>query len=197
MYKINTLLSYYYFSASTYTTNPTKSTTSNESHGQGDPPLLNKTQEEIEQEAEEILKPDNIKKLNLLLDPSKINEREQAKTLARDKYSHQFGDMDMITSYQNMFEVLWYSQLPCFDLKNITSNSPGEAAIIKKCHWKGKEMHCPSIFKTLPTDRGMCCVFNMNKAEEIFQESKYAKLIQASQDEDLKNRYIHMYLYLL
>ena len=150
--------------------------------------MLKKTQEEIEQEAEEILKPDNIKKLNLLLDPSKINEREQAKTLARDKYSHQFGDMDMITSYQNMFEVLWYSQLPCFDLKNITSNSPGEAAIIKKCHWKGKEMHCPSIFKTLPTDRGMCCVFNMNKAEAIFQESIYAKLIQTYQDKDLASR---------
>ena len=150
--------------------------------------MLNKTQEEIEQEAEEILKPDNIKKLNLLLDPSKKRERNETKHLAEENYYKQFGDMDMITSYKYMYEVLWYSQLPCFDLKNITSNSPGEAAIIKKCYWKGEEMHCPSIFKTLPTDRGMCCVFNMNKAEEIFQESIYGKLIQTSQDKDLANR---------
>ena len=143
---------------------------------------------EIEKEAEENLKPDNIKKLNLLLDPSKSNERNEAKNLEREKYAQQFGDMDMEESYQNLFEVLWYSQLPCFDVKNITSNSPGEASIIKKCYWKGKKMHCPSIFKTLPTDRGMCCVFNMNKAEEIFQESIYARLIQTSQDKDLDNR---------
>ena len=125
------------------------------------------------------------------MDPSKKKERDEAKLFAKENYFQQFGDMDMITSYKYMFEVLWYSQLPCFDLKNITSNSPGEAAIIKKCYWKGEEMHCPSIFKTLPTDRGMCCVFNMNKAEEIFQESEYAKLIQARQDEDFKNRYTY------
>ena len=150
--------------------------------------LPNKTQEEIEKEAEEILKPDNIKKLNLLLDPSRIHERSDAKALEKEKYDKNFGGMNMVDSYQNLFEVLWYSQLPCFDVKNITSNSPGEAAIIKKCYWKGEEMHCPSIFKTLPTDRGMCCVFNMNKAEEIFQESIYAKLIQTNQDKDLANR---------
>ena len=150
--------------------------------------MLNKTQEEIEQEAEEILKPDNIKKLNLLLDPSKKRERNETKHLAEENYYKQFGDMDMITSYKYMYEVLWYSQLPCFDLKNITSNSPGEAAIIKKCYWKGEEMPCPSIFKALPTDRGMCCVFNMKKAEEIFQKSQYATLIQARQDMDSENR---------
>ena len=122
------------------------------------------------------------------MDPSKTHERSDAKVLEKEKYDKNFGGMDMVASYQNLFEVLWYSQLPCFDVKNITSNSPGEASIIKKCYWKGKEMNCPSIFKTLPTDRGMCCVFNMNKAEEIFQESIYAKLIQTSQDVDLDNR---------
>ena len=118
-----------------------------------------------------------------------MHERSDAKALEKEKYDKNFGGMDLVASYENLFELLWYSQLPCFDIKNITSNSPGEASIIKKCYWKGKKMHCPSIFKTLPTDRGMCCVFNMNKAEEIFQKSQYAKLIQASQDMDLENRY--------
>ena len=167
---------------STPTTTPTSTATSTSTT------LSSKTQEEIEKEAEEILKPDNIKKLNLLLDPSKMHERSDAKALEKEKYDKNFGGMDMVESYRNLFEILWYSQLPCFDVKNITSNSQGEAAIIKKCYWKGEEMHCPSIFKTLPTDRGMCCVFNMNKAEEIFQESIYARLIQTSQDKDLDNR---------
>ena len=28
-----------------------------------------------------------------------------------------------------------------------------------------------------PTDRGMCCSFNMQKAEEMFRESKYKQFI--------------------
>ena len=148
-------------------------------------------QEETEKSSEEILQPKNIQKLNLLLDPSKANERNEATKLARENYNKQFGGMDMKVSYQNLFEILWYSQLPCFDVNNITSNSPGETSVIKKCYWKEKKMHCPSIFKMLPTDRGMCCVFNMKKAEEIFQKSQYATLIQTSQDKDLENRYTY------
>ena len=54
-----------------------------------------KSQEEIEKAAEEILKPENIKKLNILLDPSKANERAEARNLEREKNAQQFGGMDM------------------------------------------------------------------------------------------------------
>ena len=68
-------------------------------------------QEETEKSSEEILQPKNIQKLNLLLDPSKANERNEATKLARENYNKQFGGMDMKVSYQNLFEILWYSQL--------------------------------------------------------------------------------------
>jgi hypothetical protein len=45
--------------------------------------------------------------------------------------------------------------------------------MIKQCMWKGMEIDCSAIFKTFPTDRGMCCTFNMAKAEEMFQQSQY------------------------
>ena len=134
------------------------------------------------------MQPRHIQKLNLLLDPEKESERNERTEALKENYNQEFGGIDMKASYQNLFQILWYSQLPCFDVKNITSNSPGETSIIKKCYWKGEEMPCPSIFKALPTDRGMCCVFNMKKAEEIFQKSQYATLIQARQDMDSENR---------
>ena len=122
------------------------------------------------------------------MDPEKESERNERTEALKENYNQEFGGIDMKASYQNLFQILWYSQLPCFDVKNITSKSPGETSIIKKCYWKGEEMPCPSIFKALPTDRGMCCVFNMKKAEEIFQKSQYATLIQARQDMDSENR---------
>ena len=45
--------------------------------------------------------------------------------------------------------------------------------MIKWCSWKGVKLDCPSIFTLFPTNRGMCCSFNMQKADEMFKRSKY------------------------
>ena len=34
--------------------------------------------------------------------------------------------MDLDKSYPSLFELLWYSQLPCFDVVNITSKADDE-----------------------------------------------------------------------
>ena len=126
--------------------------------------------------------------MNTALDPGKLEERKVAVEKAKMQYNNEFGAMDLVKSYKSLFELLWYSQLPCFDVKNITSNTLGEMSIIKKCFWKEMEMPCPSIFTAMPTDRGMCCIFNMKKAEDIFQKSEYASLIQTMQNMDRENR---------
>ena len=69
------------------------------------------------------------------------------------------------------FDVLWYSQLPCYDVIGTTSGAKNERSMIKRCFWKGRELDCSAIFKTFPTDRGMCCTFNMAAAEAMFQKS--------------------------
>ena len=136
----------------------------------------------------------SIEKLNLLLDPSKENERESKKNESKQDYKDRFGNMDLIQTYSSLFEILWYSQMPCFDVKNVTSDTADQMSIIKRCSWKGKDVACPAIFKTLPTDRGMCCSFNMEKAEELFEKSKYAEMVQTMQDQDMGNRYDILYL---
>ena len=56
--------------------------------------------------------------------------------------------------------------------------------MIKDCIWKGKRLSCSAIFTKQPTDRGMCCSFNKEKAEKMFQESPYRKQIEKLTDQD-------------
>ena len=37
---------------------------------------------------------------------------------------------------------------------------------------KGVDVNCSLIFKTNPTDRGMCCTFNALAAEKIYRDSQ-------------------------
>ena len=138
---------------------------------------------ELETEAP---KPPNIENLNLMLDPSKKEERKKKVLDAKEKYNQEFGQVDFETAYTNLFEILWYSQLPCFDIRNITSENKDEMSMIKRCYWKGQPMSCSSIFLTRPTDRGMCCAFNMEKAENIFRESKYEFALSKYQEQDVR-----------
>ena len=45
--------------------------------------------------------------------------------------------------------------------------------MIKKCMWRGKPIDCAAIFKMQPTDQGMCCSFNKEKADEMFKDGRY------------------------
>lgn len=74
--------------------------------------------------------------------------------------------------YDGLFSVLWYNRSPCFDIRNTTSGYEGEWSVLKECKWKGVKVPCSAIFTTFPTDRGMCCAFNMKKADEIFEDSR-------------------------
>ena len=45
--------------------------------------------------------------------------------------------------------------------------------LIKKCLWRGRPVSCAAIFTKQPTDQGMCCSFNKEKAEDMFTEGRY------------------------
>ena len=55
---------------------------------------------------------------------------------------------------------------------------------------QGVEVPCSAIFKTFPTDRGMCCAFNMKAADEIFRGKKYPDLVMSLQRFDKENRLV-------
>ena len=134
-----------------------------------------------------------IERLDILLDPEKEETRKDMEENIKKEFYEHFGNMSMTESYESLFQLLWYSQLPCFDVKQITSTKIDEMSFIKKCSWKGKEISCPDIFEMQPTDRGMCCSFNMEKAENIFQKSKYSELISQAQKEAFENRQVQDY----
>ena len=103
---------------------------------------------------------------------------------AKKQVKEDFAKLDLIEGYDAMFELLWYSQLPCFDVKNVTSTKDQQFGILKACSWKGVPVDCSEIFTMFPTDRGMCCSFNINDAEEMFKESAYRDNMEKLHDRD-------------
>ena len=131
-----------------------------------------------------------IERLDILLDPEKEETRKDMEENIKKEFYENFGNMSMTESYESLFQLLWYSQLPCFDVNQTTSTKMDEVSFIKKCSWKGEEISCSSIFEMKPTDRGMCCSFNMEKANKIFQKSKYTELLDEAQKEAFDNRQV-------
>ena len=122
-----------------------------------------------------------------MLDPTESENRQAAVETARKTYNEDFGQLNLNnqTVYLKLFQIFWYSQLPCFDIRNITSVEKGTNSILKRCYWKGELVSCRAVFKTQPTDRGMCCTFNMDAAEKIYKDSTYLKAISKMQTQDL------------
>jgi hypothetical protein len=118
------------------------------------------------------------------LDPKQKNLSDELKWLT-DKNIIQlksfFQRIDKTKALPALFTILWYSTLPCFDLMGFTSTKRGEKSLLKSCIWKGREIPCEAILSTFPTDRGMCCSFNMKAADEIFQDKRYSSLVQGLQ----------------
>ena len=117
-----------------------------------------------------------IQALNLMFDPSKENDRTTKVELAKEKYHEDFDHIDLSKCYKKLFELLWYTRLPCFDVKDVTSKKKDEMSVIKRCYWRGQMVDCASIFVTRSTDHGMCCTFNLGNAEKIFKNTIYGNI---------------------
>ena len=71
--------------------------------------------------------------------------------------------------------------MPCYDTKE---NNLG---LLNACIWRGETIPCSQIFRAVPSDIGMCCAFNMKKAEEILEEGQYRISMTRMQLKDIKN----------
>ena len=92
--------------------------------------------------------------------------------------------VDFTAVFKASFSTLWRAKLPCFDTVDMSAETEGERGILKRCTWKGKIVPCSAIFTTFPTDRGMCCSFNMKAADEIFVDSQYSRMVKNLQQVD-------------
>ncbi len=132
-----------------------------------------------------------VDQLDLLLNPQRQEERQRLIEGLETEVSAQFKQIDFNQSYESFMEVLWYSQMPCFDVQNLTSGFLDEMSILKRCYWKEQEIPCPLIFQTVSTDIGMCCAFNYEKAEEIYHESRFSQASSFLQNFDKQTSFYH------
>ena len=119
-------------------------------------------------------------RIDLFLNPFMENARETYKNESIAKFKNFFEKADMKKIYPNLFRMLWFTLLPCEDILNVTSSYYGENSLLKECILNGEKLDCSSLFKTVPTDSGMCCAFNLRKS---LQPSQYSELLQQMQEE--------------
>ena len=111
-------------------------------------------------------------------------KEETLKNLTK-KFQKVFRSMDMQESYPALFQVLWHTVNPCFDIQNWTSSYRDQKSTIKRCKWKGVDVNCSLIFMTNPTDRGMCSTFNALAAEKIYRESQFSRSVAHLQKQNV------------
>ena len=151
--------------------------------------IVNSTSDCGKDSVEEMEIPIGIKKLDMVFNPCMNAEKERLRNQSKEEYQKTIGLLDMKKSFGSLFELLWYSQLPCFDVENITSSVKDEMSLVKRCYWKGEELSCASIFVTRPTDRGMCCSFNAEKAEKMYRKGKYGDMVSSMQKQDIRGSF--------
>ena len=120
----------------------------------------------------------------LLLDPVMKKVKESLVSPVRNQFLDMFQRLNITASFELLFRMLWYSNLPCSDVYGVTSEEPFEKGIIKGCFWKGRSIPCAAIFTAIPTDRGMCCSFNMDALNNIFKGKLYVDLALEMQNSD-------------
>ena len=125
----------------------------------------------------------------VLLDPAIRIHQNNAASIPIQMFKNIYKRMNNTSSAPAIKSMLWYSTLPCFDVRGVTSNKEGEKSILRDCRWKGVKIPCSAIFTTFPTDKGMCCAFNMQAAEEIFQGQLYSGMLKYFQTDDQLNAF--------
>ena len=88
----------------------------------------------------------------------------------------------MTTSNQPFLDLMWHSHLPCFDTHTV-SDRDHEYEMIKWCAWKGIEVPCSVIFAQIPTEKGICCAFNLDVAD-LYVDHELKRWIKRKQEED-------------
>jgi len=131
----------------------------------------------------------SVEQMDMLFSPVFSDDMVNGIMTETNQVKKTIKNLDPTKAFESIFKTLWYSGLPCFDLINLTANNESDRSILKYCEWKGLEIPCSEIFSTFPTDRGMCCSFNMKAAEEIFNGQIFPKLVQDLQVQDKNNSF--------
>ena len=123
---------------------------------------------------------DKLPNIDFLLNPKKKERREEYEDHVMMRLMNFFEERNSSILYPNLFRLLWYTKIPCFDLFNLTGD---HAHVLKYCEFAGEAVPCEHLFQAVPTDVGICCSFNSNSS---MKETIYANLIKDLKDEEMK-----------
>ncbi len=136
------------------------------------------------------VKSEKMDSLSMLLNPEMKFTFKKAVAQKKKDFEDMFSRIDLRAAFGSLFSTLWYSGLPCYDVSNVTSETDGDKALLRYCSWKGRSIPCSAIFTKFPTDKGLCCAFNIKAAEDIFSGDMYPQMLKEMQDNDNKSAFV-------
>ena len=125
-----------------------------------------------------------INTFDLLMNPSCQGKKKNAIANKKAYFHNMMNRLNQTKAFEFLFSSLWYASFPCYDIKDVTAKTDGERSVLRYCEWKGIPISCAAIFSPYPTDRGMCCSFNMRAADEIYHAGPYPEIINFLQKAD-------------
>ncbi len=131
----------------------------------------------------------NLTAFSIMLNTSLKLNYQQAIAYQKYEVIEMFKRLDLEKAYKSIYESLWYSFVPCFDVGNI-SQWFRDMSLIRYCEWRGIPVACSEIFTTFPTDKGLCCSFNMKAANDIYRKSLFRDVLEGLQNYDKMNALI-------
>jgi len=111
------------------------------------------------------------------------------------EYKEAFNSFDLKALFDPIISSLWYGTLACSGVIGISgfmratdeffgSDNFYDTSFLKYCMWKGEPIDCAAIFTPFPTDKGVCCAFNLKAAQDIYRSKNYTTLIKRLQEYD-------------
>ena len=109
--------------------------------------------------------------IDIFVNPNKDEAKNYIINFQKNKAEHFFQEVKMAALFPALFELLWYSSLPCTKVLNIT-----DQYMLKSCEIAGQQVNCAEYFTKIPTGVGMCCALNVEKS---LKDSKLTHLIES------------------
>ena len=73
-----------------------------------------------------------------MLNPAFQLDRDRATDIKKADYKRMMTALNQTLAFESIFSTLWYSKLPCLDIKGLTAVKSGERSAIKLCQWTGQ-----------------------------------------------------------
>jgi len=128
--------------------------------------------------------PNRTHPFDMVFRQSQKKKRQIFQNLMEKQMRQLFKRLDLRQHGRKMLDLLWKTVLPCFD-NDLVSEEENVYGVLIDCLWKGHSLPCHELFVKFPTDQGLCCTFNMARADSLLNPNlDYVAEILTLQERD-------------